>query len=323
MEITFLGTSSGVPTKSRNVSGLALKKQDSKSWTLIDCGEGTQHQLLHTKLSLKNLKTICITHVHGDHCYGLPGLLATTAMTGRTEPLTIIAPKGIEEFVTSTFKLTDTHLNYSIEFISVESLGLYDKDKEFKIEAIELSHRVPSFAYSFTEQSRSRRLDIDKLQKLGIERGPLWGQLQSGQSITLDNGQEIQAADCYLPLEKARKIIIGGDNDTPDLLAQAAKEADLLVHESTYTSAVSEKVGPGPQHSCAKRVAQFAEQSGVKNLILTHFSARYQPDSDKTDSIDEVENEAKQYFKGNLWLANDLDRYHLDKNRLVTKQINE
>ncbi len=323
MEITFLGTSSGVPTKSRNVSGLALKKQDSKSWTLIDCGEGTQHQLLHTKLSLKNLKTICITHVHGDHCYGLPGLLATTAMAGRTEPLTIIAPKGIEEFVTSTFKLTDTHLNYSIEFISVESLGLFDKDKEFKIEAIELSHRVPSFAYSFTEQNRSRRLDIDKLQTLGIERGPLWGQLQSGQSITLDNGQEIQAADCYLPLEKARKIIIGGDNDTPDLLAQAAKEADLLVHESTYTSAVSEKVGSGPQHSCAKRVAQFAEQSGLKNLILTHFSARYQPASDKTDSIDEVENEAKQYFKGNLWLANDLDRYHLDKNRLVTKQINE
>jgi ribonuclease Z len=323
MEITFLGTSSGVPTKSRNVSGLALKKQDSKSWILIDCGEGTQHQLLHTKLSLKNLKTICITHVHGDHCYGLPGLLATTAMTGRTEPLTIIAPKGIEEFVTSTFKLTDTHLNYSIEFISVESLGLFDKDKEFKIEAIELSHRVPSFAYSFTEQKRSRRLDVDKLQSLGIERGPLWGQLQSGQSITLDNGQEIQAADSYLPLEKARKIIIGGDNDTPDLLAQAAKEADLLVHESTYTSAVSEKVGSGPQHSCSKRVAQFAEHSRVKNLILTHFSARYQPDSDKTDSIDEVENEAKQYFKGNLWLANDLDRYHLDKNRLVTKQINE
>ena len=323
MEITFLGTSSGVPTKNRNVSGLALKKQDIKSWILVDCGEGTQHQLLHTKLSLKNLKTICITHVHGDHCYGLPGLLATTAMTGRTESLTIIAPKGIEEFVTSTFKLTDTHLNYSIDFVSVESLGLYDENKELKIEAVALSHRVPSFAFSFTERNRLRKLDANKLENLGIERGPLWGLLQSGQSITLENGQVIQAEECYLPLEKARKIIIGGDNDTPDLLAQTAKEADLLVHESTYTSTISEKVGPGPQHSCAKRVAQFAEQSGVKNLILTHFSARYQSDSDKADSIDEVENEAKRYYKGNLWLANDLDRYHLDKNRLVTKQITE
>lgn len=313
MQITFLGTSSGVPTRTRNVSGLALKRQDSKSWILVDCGEGTQHQLLHTKLSLKNLKTICITHVHGDHCYGLPGLLATTAMTGRTEALTIIAPKGIEEFVRSTFDLTDTHLNYSIDFVSVESLDSFNDDQKFNIEAIELSHRVRSFAYSFTEQIRSRKLDANKLESLGIERGPLWGQLQSGQSIILESGKEIQAEDCYLPVEKARKIIIGGDNDTPELLEQAAKDADLLVHESTYTSVVSENVGPGPQHSCAKRVAQFAEQSGVKNLILTHFSARYQPDSDKTDSIDEVENEAKQHFKGNLWLANDLDVFRLNK----------
>jgi ribonuclease Z len=313
MEITFLGTSSGVPTKNRNVSGLAIKKQDSKIWYLVDCGEGTQHQLLHTKLSLKNLKAICITHVHGDHCYGLPGLLATTAMSGRTETLTIIAPKGIEEFVRSTFALTDTHLSYEIVFVAVEQVNQPFTFDEFEITSIELSHRVPSFAFSFTECNLSKKLDMAKLEKLSIERGPLWGQLQKGESVTLDNGKVIEPNDCYLEDVKPRTVIIGGDNDTPSLLEEHARHACLVVHEATYTEEISQNVGPGPQHSSAKSVAQFAEKLGIKNLILTHFSARYQPDSENKNSIDEIKHEANRYFNGNLWLANDLDAFKLDK----------
>ncbi len=319
MELTFLGTSSGVPTKNRNVTGLALRKQDSKSWYLIDCGEGTQHQLQHTKLSLKNLKAICITHIHGDHCYGLPSLLASTAMSGRTEPMTIIAPKGIEEFVSAVINATDLHLGYDLNFISVETLDSATEFEEFDIAPIKLSHRVPSYGYSFTEKNVGKKLDTDKLESLGIPRGPLWGKLQSGESITLDDGKTFKAEDYYLTSEPARKVIICGDNDTPDLLSQDSEGASLIVHEATYTEAVSEKVGPVPQHSYAKLVAEFAESCGLSNLILTHFSARYQPNNDKPDSIGDIENEAKQSYSGNLFLANDLDVYQLDKQGKVTR----
>lgn len=318
MELTFLGTSSGVPTKTRNVSGLVLRKQNSKSWYLIDCGEGTQHQLLHVKLSLKSLKAICITHVHGDHCYGLPGLLATAAMSGRTEPLTIIAPKGIEAFLSAVVKSTDLHLSYKINFVSVETLDSANEFKDFDISSVTLSHRVPSYGYSFTENNVSKKLDTGKLKSLGVARGPLWGKLQSGESITLDSGETIKPEDCYLTNEAPRKVIICGDNDTPNLLKQESMGANLIVHEATYTEAISEKVGPGPQHSSAKIVAKFAESCGLSNLILTHFSARYQPDNEKFDSIIDIENEAKQSYSGNLFLANDFDVYQLNKQGEVT-----
>lgn len=323
MELTFLGTSSGVPTKTRNVSGLVLRKQHSKSWYLIDCGEGTQHQLLHIKLSLKSLKAICITHIHGDHCYGLPGLLATAAMSGRTEGLTIIAPKGIEEFVSAVIKSTDLHLSYEINFLSVETLDSMAEFEDFNISPVELSHRVPSYGYSFTEKNVCKKLDTEKLESIGVARGPLWGKLQNGESITLDNGETLKAEGCYLINETPRKVIICGDNDTPNLLKQESEGANLMVHEATYTEAISTKVGPGPQHSSAKIVAEFAESCGLSNLILTHFSARYQPDNDKPDSIFDIENEAKQSYSGNLFLANDLDVYRLDKQGKVTKIIKQ
>ena len=118
----FLGTSSGTPTKQRNVSAIAIKKANAKSWHLIDCGEGTQHQILHTHLSLNTLSSISITHIHGDHCYGLPGLLASAAMAGRTDPLLIIAPQGIQRFIETTCQLTELQLPYKINFLAVETM---------------------------------------------------------------------------------------------------------------------------------------------------------------------------------------------------------
>ena len=319
MQLTFLGTSSGVPTKSRNVSGLSLKRQTSKNWYLVDCGEGTQHQLLHTNLSLKHLQAIFITHIHGDHCYGLPGLLATTAMSGRNEPLTIVAPKGIQEFIQAVIKTSELFLNYEINFVDVNTLDSNLEFEDFKVSAIELSHRVPSFAYAFTEKSTSRKLDVELLEKLNVPRGELWGKLQKGESVELDSGKVIQAADCYLPEPMPRKVIVCGDNDNPSLLKEEANSANLIVHESTYTAETEQKVGDGPQHCSAKRIAKFSESVKVKNLILTHFSARYQEDKHKTPSIFDIENEALEYYSGNLFLANDLDVYQLNKNGSVSK----
>ena len=318
MEIIFLGTSSGTPTKQRNVSGIAVKTRSQKQWYLIDCGEGTQHQILHTTLALSQLSAILITHVHGDHCFGLPGLLASAALAGRKEPITIIAPLQIKELIATTQKLTDTFLTFEVIFIDVETTGGDVDLGDLSMSAHGLSHRVPSYAYQFTEKSTERNLDTQKLKQVGIKPGPIWGRLQNGEDVRLPSGELILCKDYLLPGRKPRKIIVGGDNDSPELLKQAVNGADVLVHESTFTEAISVKVGKGPQHSSAKQISEFAAQVGLKNLILTHFSARFQYGTNKESSINEVEDEAKLYYQGNLYLANDFDRFYLDKNGVVS-----
>ncbi len=319
MELTFLGTSSGTPTKTRNVSALALREKDKKTWCLIDCGEGTQHQLLRTPLSLLQLQLICITHVHGDHCYGLPGLLASASMNGRTSKLHIIGPVAIQTMIEMMMSLSDSHLSFEIDFHDVNNFDTKKLDCDFSLEVIKLSHRVPSFAYAFIAKNKHRKLDTKKLQKDLVPAGPIWGRLQKGEDVVIENDKLIKASDYLLPMKKNQKVIIGGDNDTPDLLAESAKDAEVIIHESTYTNEMAIKAGPGPQHSCAKRVAQFAETVGVENLILTHFSARYQNNVNKKPSIEDIESEASSYFNGELFLANDFDVFTLDKENVLTR----
>lgn len=314
MEFIFLGTSSGAPTKTRNISGLAIKKANAKVWHLVDCGEGTQHQILHTSLSLNQLDTIFITHVHGDHCFGLPGLISSATMSGRTKPLTIVAPKPVKEFIDVALTVSQARLSYDINHVDVTEY-LNTKNIEtagFDIEIGELSHRVPSFSYHFIENNISAQLDTNKLNQEGIEAGPIWGRIQSEKEFILPNGKKRQSSDYLLPPRSPRKIIVAGDNDTPSLLSKYAEQANVLIHEATFTTDIAEKIGDGPQHSTAKKVAQFAEESGIPNLLLSHFSSRYQDVGDEKGSICEIENEAKANYSGNLFLANDLDRFHLD-----------
>lgn len=318
MELLFLGTSSGTPTKSRNVSATAIKLPHARHWCLVDCGEGTQHQVLRTKLSLNSLQAIFITHVHGDHCYGLPGLLASAAMAGRSETLYLVGPPEIEAFVNAVCTLTELYLPYEIIFIDSAKLNDNQPELDLTVSATKLSHRVPSYAFSFSYQSQERKLDIDKLKGANIKPGPHWGELQKGKDVKLD-GELVVAEDYLLPAAQAQKIIICGDNDRPDLLADEIKTADVLVHEATYTYDIAQKVGAGPMHSCAKIVAEFADEHSVNNLVLTHFSARYQHDTSSSPSILDVEQEARQYYGGNLALANDFDRYRLDKDGVLSK----
>jgi ribonuclease Z len=319
MEFIFLGTSSGTPTKTRNVSGVAVKMASSKSWCLVDCGEGTQHQILFTNLSLNNLQAIFITHVHGDHCYGLPGLLASATLSGRTGPLSIIGPSAIKEFVESTQKTTQMILSYKISFLDIETISELIDVKEFEIEVVELSHRVPSFAYGFIENNINRSLNICKLKEDGIEAGPVWGDLQKGKDVLLPNGKKLKSRDYLLDRRKPRKIIVSGDNDNPSLLADCAKRANVLIHEATYTEDIAEKVGKGPQHSSAKVIAQFATDISIANLVLTHFSPRYQDINNDKASIEDIRHEAMDYYNGNLFLANDLDVFNLNKEGELVK----
>lgn len=312
MEFQFLGTSSGTPTKTRNVSGLALRSEGATHWSLIDCGEGTQHQILHTTLSLMNLTAIFITHMHGDHCYGLPGLLASAGMLNRTEPMHIVGPRLLEPFVRCVMETTQLGLPYPVEFVTVERAAATDVLPDLHVQATPLSHRVQSFAYSFAEKTVETKLDVAKLKSEGIAPGPLWGLLQQGSDVTLPDGRVLHARDYRLPPRKRRKVIVGGDNDSPELLADEARTADVLIHEATYTTDILHKVGPWPQHSSAKQVAQFASDARIKNLVLTHFSPRYQ-EQDSARPLSELDTEARAVYNGNLFLASDFERYILNR----------
>lgn len=311
MEFTFLGTSAGTPTKLRNVTGFALQEEFGRDWYLVDCGEGTQHQILRTKLSLNRLAGIFITHTHGDHCYGLPGLLASAGMSGRVAPLTIVAPDGIEAWIRATMQHVQLHLPFDVQFVATEVLGKWHCGS-FQVEATELSHRVPSYAYSFTEIRTQSRLHHEKLIAHGITRGPLWGELKKGRNVEFE-GRLLRSDDYLLLEDKPRKIVVGGDNDKPELLRDSCANCNALIHEATFTSDVPAKSGESYGHSSAKQVAIFAESAHIPNVFLTHFSARYQMHATDFPSVSDIRDEAAAYFSGNLFMAEDFAGYQLNK----------
>ena len=348
LKLTFLGTSAGVPTKQRNVTALAIEclnphasgsskgnqphsnsqNKKSRPWLLIDCGEGTQQQLLHTKLSLRQLTAICITHVHGDHCYGLPGLLASAAMSGRREPLTLIAPKAISALLDAFILHTELYLPFTLNFVSIENLLSQENNKgkvkidldnqhQLMIEVHPLSHRVPSHGFGITQTISRRTLNTDKLVANGIPASALWGKLQQGEDAITEDGQHLHSADYVHDDVQRTKVVIAGDNDTPECLSEAVMDTDLLVHEATYTHEVMMAIQArnpdfDPMHSSAHIVGTFAQKMSLKNIILTHFSARYQsfdnPDSE-TPNMAYIRLDAQSVYQGNLWLAEDFAQY--------------
>lgn len=311
MDLLFLGTSAGVPTKARNVSATAVIEASGSQWYLVDCGEGTQHQLLRTPLSIRDLRGVFITHVHGDHCFGLPGLLASAGMSGRTHPLDLILPAALHDWLRLGLAASDTFLPFELRLLAVEQLTDWCSDT-LRVSTVQLSHRVPSVGYVFTELNPEPRLDVQRLDAERIPRGPLWGELAKGHSAE-HAGRVLHGSDYLRASRPARKVIVCGDNDNPELLAEVAKGADVLVHEATFTQPIIERSGATFGHSSAAQVARFAETAGVRNLVLTHFSARYQPDPRRSPCIDDVREEALAQYNGNLTLARDLQRYHIGR----------
>lgn len=305
--LTFLGTSSGVPTRRRNVTALALQIAARRDWWLIDCGEATQHRLQHISLTVHDLAGICITHIHGDHSYGLPGLLASAAMTGRTKPLILAAPAAVRAWVEATILHTELFLTFPLIHVDVASAPTIHEDEGLVITRHHLSHRAPSVAFRFEAVHTQWKLDVAGLRARGVAPGPHWGTLQHGEDVALPDGS-VLAADQWRHAQQQRAVaVIGGDNDTPGLLKEACADADLLVHEATYTEAMLQKVGPGPTHSSVQRVADFASQVQLPNLVLTHFSARY----DNQAGMAELEAEARAHYAGKLFLAEDFASYTL------------
>lgn len=322
MKFHFLGTSAGSPTVERNVTSLAITFEQRSGWYMVDCGDGTQQRILRTSLSLPKLKKIFITHMHGDHIYGLPGILTSRGlMCGAESGIEIYGPKGIKQYIETVLKLSYTRVHYPIKIHEFHEAGeLYNSDEE-TVSIVALSHDVPSYAYVLKESSKAGTFDVEKAKAAGIPPGPLFGQLTAGKTIKLEDGREFSGKDFIGPSKEGRTIVIGGDNDSPQLLSKELKNACLLIHESTHTEEVRENLKWNSKHSTAKSVGTVAQKAKLKNLILTHFSPRFslRSSDDQPHSIEVVRKEAESvYNNGNLFLARDSDIFKLDREGQVS-----
>lgn len=318
LNFTFLGTASGVPTRQRNVTGLAVQPAGGRDWFLIDAGEGTQHQLQKTGHSLRSLQAICITHVHGDHCYGLPGLLASAGMAGRTAPLTLVAPLPVWTWLAATRECTDLHLPFDIHHVDSALQPVVWQSAGVRITAHALHHRVACHAFGVEVRQDTAQLNTADLRATGLPPGPAWKALQSGKDVEFD-GTVLKSMDFVEHKSRSVRAIFGGDNADPSMLQVACADAQVLVHEATYTQGALDKVGPAPMHSSAKGVASFAQQVGVPNLVLTHFSQRHHDEAGQA----ELEAEARAQYQGQLWLARDFDAFELNAQGQLRLQHSE
>lgn len=307
MQVQVLGSSSGTPTKQRNVSGYAVFREDQKPWYLVDCGEATQHQILKTRLSLFHLEAILITHKHGDHCYGLPGLIASAGLSGRTHPLTVVAPAEVLEFIRAAMAMSEWNLPFQLQLSTPEALCEHSFSW-VAIQSCPLQHRVPSFGYKFNETHISRKLDIEKLKAQQIASGPHYNRLQRGEDVVY-NGQQLLAKNYSYLAWQPRIMVICGDNETPSCLDPIIDGVHLLVHEATFLADDLHKLGSHTGHSDVRRISAYAQKKAIPALLLTHFSARYAPGEGMQRLIDE----ATEHYARRLFLAADGMRVKINK----------
>ncbi|UJF14728.1 ribonuclease Z [Jeotgalibaca sp. MA1X17-3] len=275
MKIQFLGTGAGVPSSARNLSSLALKLLDERNeiW-MFDCGEATQQRILKTTLKPRKINKIFITHLHGDHIFGLPGFLSSRAFQGGNTPLTIYGPVGIKEYVLTSLRISQSHLRYPIFFHEIKEDGVIFEDQQFKVTCAKLQHGIPSYGYRIEESDYPGELLVNKLKEENIPAGPLYGKLKNGEEVTLEDGRVVNGMDYLGKTVKGRIVTILGDTKRGATNVKLAQNADVLVHESTFAKD-SQKIASAYFHSTCMDAAKVAKEAKVKKLYLTHVSSRY------------------------------------------------
>lgn len=279
MEIQFLGTGAGQPAKARNVSSLVLKLLDeiNEVW-MFDCGEGTQRQILETTIRPRKVKKIFITHLHGDHIFGLPGFLSSRAFQANEEQtdLDIYGPAGIKSFVMTSLRNSGSRLPYHINFqeLDANSLGKIMETDKFVVYAEQLDHTIFCVGYRVMQKDLEGTLDADALKTAGVPFGPLFGKVKNGQDVVLEDGTKIVAKDFISAPKKGKIITILGDTRKTDSSVRLGLGADVLVHESTYGKG-DEKIAKAHGHSTNMQAAKVAKEASAKRLLLNHISARF------------------------------------------------
>lgn len=280
MQITFLGTSAGVPTRARNVSSVALRlPQRAEAW-LFDCGEGTQHQLQRTPIRISQISRIFITHLHGDHLFGLMGLLATCGLAGEGQEIHLYGPDGLEEYVRMCGRISRTTLSDTLRIHTVEP-GLIHREEDFSVVCQLLKHRIPSFGYRVTESDRPGRFDVERAHALGIAPGPLYGRLKNGESVELPDGRTVNGRELIGATVAGRSVVYCTDTIYCRSAVALSAGADALIHEATFADE-DEPLAVQSMHSTTTMAARVAHEAGARQLLITHFSPRYTPDGHVT-----------------------------------------
>jgi len=270
LDLVFLGTSGSVPTARRGLAGTLVRRGGER--ILVDCGEGTQRQLLRSSVGLVELPEIFLTHYHADHYLGLPGMLKTFSLRGREVPLTVYGPPGLVELF-GILRRVFGRLSYELSLVELQP-GETVERPEYRIEPFAVEHGISANGYAIVEEPRPGRFDVEGAQALGIPEGPLFGRLQGGEEVELSDGTTVAPEQVLGPPRPGRKVVLAGDTRAADSVLEAARDADVLVHEATF-SVEEQQRADETLHATATSAAELASSAGVRLLALTHLSNRY------------------------------------------------
>jgi len=285
MQVTFLGTSAAVPTVDRNVAALMLQRDGEL--LLFDCGEGTQRQMMRYASGFA-VDDVFITHFHADHTLGIPGLLRTMGLQGRTAPLRLYGPRGAQRQIGALTALGMERPKFAVEVFELRAGDVMPRG-EYDLVVGEAQHKGDCLAYAIAERERLGRFDPARAVALGIPEGPLWGRIHKGESVSLDDGRVVSPQELVGPPRTGRRVVYTGDTAPCSAITELARGADLLVHEATFGEDERERARE-TGHSTAREAAIVAREAGVKRLVLTHVSARY------TREAPELLAEAREIF---------------------------
>ncbi len=297
--IVTLGTSASIPTNSRSLPCILVKRNGEK--LLFDCGEGCQRQMIKANVGFGGRMNIFISHMHGDHVLGLAGLLQTMSLMRRVNPLQIFGPKGILDFINAIRETVKFTLTFPLQVKEV-SEGLVYEGQGFQVYSTWVNHSVPTLAYSLVERERPGVFHPEKANQLGVPKGPLWKKLQEGVAVTLNDGRVIRPEQVLGPPRRGFKVTYSSDTAPCSSLINLARDADVLIHEATLSDSLMDKA-IAEKHSTPSLAAQVAKEANVKLLILTHISPRYK-------RADLLIRRARNIFP-NIVVAKDFDKFTL------------
>lgn len=300
LNIHFLGTGSARPSLNRNTAGVVFTYGGDA--VLFDCGEGTQLQFIRAGVRTSRLQAICITHFHGDHLNGLPGLLGTMGLNGHRDPVTIVAPNGMRRYFNTLRSINAFNPSFPLPIVDSSETEVF-RTPAYRITSCELNHRVPCRGFMFEEFDLPGRFDVGRAEASGVPRGPMWGKLQRGEDVTLEGGQIVTPADVLGETRKGRKIAYISDTLPTQEVVEFVRGADVLIHEATYLHEFADQAAERG-HSTALQAAEVASAAGVKRLILTHISTKHV-------RVRPLEREARRIFEES-YVAQDLDSFEVE-----------
>lgn len=295
LRVTFLGTSGAIPTTDRNPSSVFCRRAGEAF--LFDAGEGTQRQMMRFSTGF-DVDAVFLSHVHGDHVFGLPGLIQTWGFNGREDPLVVYAPRGTRRHLVDLISATGEEPDYPVSVQEVDPDTTIREREEYEIRAVATEHHAPSVGYALIEADRKGRFDRERAEELGVSPGPLFSRLHEGESVELDDGTVVDSEQVVGDPRPGRTLVYTGDTRPTDAVERAAADADLLIHDATFADAEGDRARE-TGHSTAREAGRLARTAGAKKLALTHVSPRY------AGRAGDLLAEARDAYDGEVILAED------------------